>query len=378
MTAPLVHAALASRQYPKHSLGFRWRPNKDTAVALASYALVVAALYLAFQVFTTARVAANFITYGVVGLAGFGVALPVLYTVVVRRRPLADIGITTRLLVPSLMLGLVLGTDTYRHTVASLGLTFSAEHAALLAMTLAVGLFEAVFFRGWLQLRFEAAFGVVPGLLAAAACYSLYHVGYGMNRAEMLFLFGYGLTFGAMFRLTRNVFVLWPFYTPVGSFYSNIRSGLELPFEATYGFVLVLALMAAAIATGALLRRRRPRPDAMAAVAATAAPAGGLQAVRRRLPRSRDDVHAPGTPAGQPPSEWCLAVTNRAGTKHQQLTAANLKFGRLVRASQVGSRTFLSATGCRGGSATLKHAHFSYEVAHAPDSLGEETVRPHS
>lgn len=167
------------------------------------------------------------------------------------------------------MLGLVLGADTYRHTIASLGLTFSAEHAALLAMTLAVGLFEAVFFRGWLQLRFEAAFGVVPGLLAAATCYSLYHVGYGMDRAEMLFLFGYGLTFGAMFRLTRNVFVLWPFYTPVGSFYSNIKGGLELPFEATYGFVLVLALMAAGIATGALLRRRRPRPDAMAAVAAT-------------------------------------------------------------------------------------------------------------
>lgn len=269
MTSLSAQAGIASSQRPKQSLGFRWRPNRDTAVVLASYALVVAALYLAFQVFTTARVAANFITYGVIGLAGFGVALPVLYTVVVRRRPLADIGITTRLLVPSLMLGLVLGADTYRHTVASLGLTFSGEHAALLAMTLAVGLFEAVFFRGWLQLRFEAAFGVVPGLLAAATCYSLYHVGYGMDRAEMLFLFGYGLTFGAMFRLTRNVFVLWPFYTPVGSFYSNIRSGLELPFEATYGFVLVLALMAAAITTGALLRRRRSQSNAMVTIAAT-------------------------------------------------------------------------------------------------------------
>lgn len=81
--------------------------------------------------------------------------------------------------------------------------------------------------------RFEAAFGVVPGLLAAAICYSLYHVGYGMEPAEMLFLFGDGLTFGAMFRLTRNILVLWPFYTPVGSFYSNVKSGLALPFEAS-------------------------------------------------------------------------------------------------------------------------------------------------
>lgn len=84
----------------------------------------VATLYVAFQVFTTARVAANFITYGVVGLAGLGVALPVLYTVLVRRRTMADLGLTTRFLMPSVLLGLVLGADTYRHTVASLGLSF--------------------------------------------------------------------------------------------------------------------------------------------------------------------------------------------------------------------------------------------------------------
>ena len=265
-----VPSGLVRSQRTTASRGFRWRPNRDTAVALASHILLVATLYVAFQVFTTARVAANFITYGVIGLAGLGVALPVLYTVLVRRKTVADLGLTTRFLMPSVLLGLVLGADTYRHTVASLDLSFSPEHLALLAMTLAVGLFEAVFFRGWLQLRFEAAFGVVPGLLAAALCYSLYHVGYGMDRAEMLFLFGYGLTFGAMFRLTRNVFVLWPFYTPVGSFYSNIRAGLELPFEATYGFVLVIGLMGAAIALGAVLQRRRWRPSARDAAAVAA------------------------------------------------------------------------------------------------------------
>jgi membrane protease YdiL (CAAX protease family) len=59
-------------------------------------------------------------------------------------------------------------------------------------MALAVGLFEAIFFRGWLQLRFENAFGSVPGLVLGALCYSLYHIGYGMNFDELLFLFGLG------------------------------------------------------------------------------------------------------------------------------------------------------------------------------------------
>jgi membrane protease YdiL (CAAX protease family) len=124
-------------------------------------------------------------------------------------------------------------------------------------MTMAVGLFEAIFFRGWLQLRFEEAFGVVPGLILASLCYSLYHVGYGMTGREMLFLFGLGMTFAAVFRLTKNILVLWPFYTPVGSLYTNVTEGLTMPFEATYGFLLTLGLMAVLFVLAGIGQRRR-------------------------------------------------------------------------------------------------------------------------
>lgn len=235
----------------------RWKPDRDTLVALGSYLLVVLGLYTAFQVFTTERVALNFITFGPITLAGLGVAVPVFYTVVVRGRPLADLGITSQRLLPSLVLGLLLGWDTYRNTLAPMGLTWSQGAVPLVVMALAVGLFEAVFFRGWLQLRFESAFGLVPGLILGALCYSLYHIGYGMTGEEMLFLFGLGLTFGAFFRLAKNIFVLWPFYTVVGSIYTNMSEGLELPFEATYGFVITIVLMIAVIATAVFLYQRR-------------------------------------------------------------------------------------------------------------------------
>jgi len=221
----------------------RWKPSNDTFIAFGSYILVVIALYTAFQVFTTERVAANFITFGPLTLAGLGIAVPVLYTALARRQPLSDLGITGRQLLPSLALGLLLGWDTYTHTLAPLDVTWTRTHVPLITMALAVGLFEAVFFRGWLQMRFEAAFGLAPGLILAALCYSLYHIGYGMTGAEMLFLFGLGLTFGAFFRLTKNIFILWPFYTPVGSIFTNLSEGLTLPFEATYGFLLTIGLM---------------------------------------------------------------------------------------------------------------------------------------
>jgi len=50
--------------------------------------------------------------------------------------------------------------------------------------------------------------------------------------------------------------VLWPFYTPVGGLYNSLTDGLSMPFEATYGFVLVLGLMAAIIVAGVKLGRQ--------------------------------------------------------------------------------------------------------------------------
>lgn len=226
-------------------------------MALASYLLVVASLFTAFQIFTTRQIAANFITFGPITLAGLGVALPVLYTALVRGRPLSDLGLTTKHLAPSLALGLLLGADTYRNTLATLNVTWTLDYLPLVTLALAVGLFEAIFFRGWLQLRFEEAFGLFPGLLLGALCYSLYHIGYGMEAGELVTLFVLGLVFGAAFRITRNVLVLWPFYTPIGGLYTNISDGLAMPLAASIGFLLTMGIMAVVI----VFASRRPIAD---------------------------------------------------------------------------------------------------------------------
>lgn len=236
-----------------------WSPNRDTLVVLGSYLLVVLGLYTAFQVFTIEHVAANFITFGPITLAGLGVALPVFYTVLVRKRPLADLGLTAARLLPSLLLSLVLCWDTYRNTLGLLEVSWTRAVVPVAVMALSVGLFEAIFFRGWLQLRLESAFGLVPGLLLGALCYSVYHIGYGMKADELLFLFGLGVTFGAFFRLTKSVFVLWPLYTPIGGLYTNLKEGLTLPFEATYGFVITLVLMAVIIISAGIIYKKNTK-----------------------------------------------------------------------------------------------------------------------
>ena len=231
----------------------RFNPSWELGVLVLSWFTVVFGIYLAFQVVTTSNVAANFILYGPVSLLILGTITPLVYVLKIKKQPLKELGITTDYLLSSLLIGIVLGVITYFNTIATLQLPPIQNLIPMIAMALTVGLFEAIFFRGWMQLGFERAFGAIPGIILGAGFYALYHMGYGMNFSEIVFLFTLGLQFAIAFRVTKNIVVLWPFYTWIGGMYSNIADGLVLPFEATYGFVIVLVLMSASI----LWARRR-------------------------------------------------------------------------------------------------------------------------
>ena len=98
-------------------------------------------------------------------------------------------------------------------------------------------------------------------MIAAAALYALYHVGYGMGAREMAFLFALGLVYGIAYACVNNVLVLWPLLIPTGSFYNNLQSGgIDLPWAAIAGFVDVMAVMAAAIWFAHRHERRAVKP----------------------------------------------------------------------------------------------------------------------
>jgi membrane protease YdiL (CAAX protease family) len=220
--------------------------GRDIRTVLLLYVGVVAALYLAFQVFTVERTLGLFLCYAA-GLI-LGVVGPVIYTVWIRGRPLADLGLTTKNWRQAVGLGLALGLIQFFLTLYGYDLPAPVDWVPLLTMSLMVGLFEAIFFRGFIQTRLSASLGPIPGVVAAAALYALYHVGYGMGIREMVFLFGLGLLYGIAYACVNNVLVLWPVLIPIGSFYNNLQSGgIELPWAAIAGFVDVIAIMFAAV-----------------------------------------------------------------------------------------------------------------------------------
>ncbi|HEU4910003.1 MAG TPA: type II CAAX endopeptidase family protein [Propionibacteriaceae bacterium] len=220
--------------------------GRDIRAVLLLYIGVVGALYVAFQVFTVDRTLGLFLCYAA-GLI-LGVVGPVIYTVWMRGRPLADLGLTAKNWRQAVGLGLVLGLIQFFLTLYGYDLPAPIDWVPLLTMSLMVGLFEAVFFRGFIQTRLSASLGPIPGVVAAAGLYALYHVGYGMGMREMAFLFGLGLVYGIAYACVSNVLVLWPVLIPLGSFYNNLQSGgIELPWAAIAGFVDVMAIMFAAI-----------------------------------------------------------------------------------------------------------------------------------
>ena len=229
----------------KQVFSIRWKPSKDLAVVAVSWLLVVGALYIA-TVVVGSQVwggMAYFALYAVVGATLFGIGLPLYWMVIVQHRSLADLGFTTQWLGLSLVLQLVFAAFQYMGTLAKTQLPPFQEFLPLVALALAIGFFEAVFWRGWVLLRLEESFGTIPAILMGSVLYSLYHIGYGMPASEMIFLFFIGVMFAVVFRLTKNIFILWPVFQPMGQLVTLVKDGLKLPFLASLGFFEVLIVM---------------------------------------------------------------------------------------------------------------------------------------
>ena len=242
----------------------RFKPGVDLVAVGVSWLLVVSALVIATFVVTADNGVAYFLVYAVIGAAGFGVALPVWWMVWHRKRSIAELGVTTHLLGVSLGIQLVLAALQYTQTLGRMSLPDGETLLPLVTLALTIGLFEAIFWRGWVLLRLEDAFGFLPALLAGSALYALYHIGYGMGWEEMWFLFFVGIAYGAIFRITKNVFILWPLLQPMGQLTTLIKDGLTLPTIAALGFAEALIVIVVVLGIAWKYAQRRSKTQVTA------------------------------------------------------------------------------------------------------------------
>jgi uncharacterized protein len=224
----------------------RWNPGLDLVAVLVSWLLVSGTLYVATVIVTPAVGGGlpYFFLYAGLTATLFGVGVPAYWMVVVRNRPVQDLGITTKHLGASILLQAVFSAFLYMATLSKVPFPSIQEALPLIALAFAIGFFEAVFWRGWVLLRLEEAFGLIPAVLLGSLLYAFYHVGYGMPLSEIVFLFWIGVLYAVTFRITRSILVLWPVFQPMGQLVTLIKDGLALPVLAALGFFEVWIVMA--------------------------------------------------------------------------------------------------------------------------------------
>jgi hypothetical protein len=216
---------------------FAWAPNADTLVAFLTEVAMVAAYWTATHLLSRGWDAV--LVLGVLTNLGLNVLFPVWWIAYHRRQPLSELGITTRRWLPSLIIGaglaalalvrlrqMAAGTDWLPHVLFNV-----------------VILWEPFFVHAWLQLRFDRAFGVVPGVLLTALSFAAYHIG-TYPPTGLIVLLIWGLFYAVIFRLTSNLLTLWPLLWGVGSSIGTLMGETQFTWMevATWSVILLIQL----------------------------------------------------------------------------------------------------------------------------------------
>ena len=222
----------------KDFLRFRFQPSMDLLVVLISFLILIAGLYATRSSFPIASI------WFPVSMFILGILIPIAYNGLVKKRPLSEMGMSKKHWKKSLVLSLIASFLLISPAMARVIIPPFTELLPILALEITAGLFLVMFFHGWVQMKFERAFGAIPAILIAAAFFALHHVAYG-EPISLLYMghFMGGLIHAIIFRITRNILILWPFFVSTTGLIYDLRWGIRLPFETIYGYIGVLVLM---------------------------------------------------------------------------------------------------------------------------------------
>jgi len=172
------------------------------------------------------------------------VIFPVWWICHYKNESFAEIGFTRKNLAASLVIStaitLLFLYFVFRH--------FSQYGIALVPHFLmnAIILWEPFFLFAWLQLRFDRAFGIIPDILLAGTCLGAYHIG-TYELPLVLSLAVFGIVFAAIFRLTENIFIMWPLTWSTASAEGSLEGGFLFGWNDVVVATFILAVQLAFI-----------------------------------------------------------------------------------------------------------------------------------
>lgn len=226
---------------PRPIRWFAWEPGTDTAVAALTAVLWTGAYYLLTH--PSGRFSWAFDTAALLA----AVIFPLWYVCLHRRLPPREIGITRERWKESLLVSGIVAIPflwlVFSQYSQAFGTAALIPHLAVNALVL----WEPFFVYCWLLLRFDRAFGIVPGILLAGICFGAYHLGtYPLPGVLVLVL--YGWLFGAIFRVTESLLILWPLAWMASSAKGTLAGGMVFSWNDIGSSALILVVQLAFLA----------------------------------------------------------------------------------------------------------------------------------
>lgn len=237
---------------------FKWNPTKDTFIAIASgmIAILLSLCMLIFQGDSVASNISHILFRVILMILIVGFAFPLYYVEIIKNESLAVLGITKSKLKISILLNILLAIGlVFVFMKESTGIiTLSYESLCAATYILAAGVFEMVFIYGFLRNYLEKAFGIIPAILLTALIYSFHHAGFQPEFFELFFV---GVMYCSVFYITRNIFIMFPFFWGVGATWdvlvdSNAGDGMK----NTYGLILAIIIFVSMILISLWIRKK--------------------------------------------------------------------------------------------------------------------------
>ena len=185
---------------------FRWNLSKSTLAAFLSEGVMLLIAYAGLNVFSPGS--AIVLALKLLTTVLLCLVFPLCWMKFVEGRNMGSIGITLRRWPIASVFGIAI--FVFSASVYSYG--WRSELEIIPSMILGIySPLEITFIYGWLQLRFEESFGIVPAILLAALSFLFYHFGYGWYMwIGYIGIFLIGLFMAIIFRISRNLISLWP------------------------------------------------------------------------------------------------------------------------------------------------------------------------
>lgn len=215
-----------------------FKPEIDTWIALASIPAMTL-LYYCNTHYGFEHPTVFFIGFVILGHLLLNTALPAYVVLKMRGEGLSGLGITQNKLMASLVISVLLAASMYPSLMTALR-GFDGNPVSNITYN-AIAFWEPLFVFGWLQLRFQRAFGIIAGILMAGLGFMAYHIG-SFPTDALVVLFLTGVIYGVIFAYTKNLLVLIPITWSVASTMGTIQGGYIFDWSTVGIYVIVLAL----------------------------------------------------------------------------------------------------------------------------------------